>query len=93
MYGPRTRHMEVVYRILRCLKGTPRKELWFRKNMHLNLEGYCDADWARSKDDKRSTSRYCVFVGGNLVSWLSKKQAVVAQDTVEAEYRAIALRL
>ena len=93
MHDPRTGHMDLVYRILRYLKGTPGKGLWFRKSKHLDLEGYCDADWASSKDDRRSTSRYCVFVGGNLVSWQSKKQAVVAWSTAEAEYRAIALSL
>jgi len=82
-----------VYRILRYLKGTPGKGLWFRKNGHLDVEGYCDADWVSSKDDRRSTSGYCVFVGGNLVSWRSKKQAVVARSTAEAEYRAMALSL
>jgi len=93
MHDPRTGHMEVVYRILRYLKGTPGRGLWFKKNGHLDLEGYCDADWASSKDDRRSTSGYCVFVGGNLVSWRSKKQAVVARSTAEAEYRAMALSL
>lgn len=67
MHDLRTGHMEVVYRIMRYFKGTPGKGLWFRKNKHLDLEGYCDADWASSKDDRRSTSGYCVFVGGNLV--------------------------
>jgi hypothetical protein len=93
MHDPRTGHMEVVYRILRYLKRTPGRGLWFRKNGHLDLEGYCDADWASSKDDRRSTSGYCVFVGGNLVSWRSKKQAVVARSTAEAEYRAMTLSL
>jgi hypothetical protein len=93
MHDPRIGHMEVVYRILRYLKGTPRRGLWFKKNGHLNLEGYCDVDWASSRDDRRSTSSYCVFVGGNLVSWRSKKQAVVARSTAEAEYRAMALSL
>ena len=73
MHDPRTGHLEVVYQILRYLKGTPGKGLWFRANRHLNLEGYYDADWASSRDDRRSTSGYCVFVGGNLVSWRSKK--------------------
>lgn len=37
----------------------------------------------------QSTSGYCVFVGGNLVSWRSKKQSVVSKSTAEAEYRAM----
>nr|CAE03643.1 OSJNBa0060N03.8 [Oryza sativa Japonica Group] len=93
MHDPRTGHLDVVHKILRYLKGTPGKGLWFMKNGHLNVEGYCDADWASSMDDRRSTSGYYVFVGGNLVSWRSKKQAVVARSTAEAEYRAMALSL
>ena len=93
MHDPRTGHMEAVYRILRYLKNSPGRGLWFKPNQHLNVEGYCDADWASSLDDRRSTSGYCIFVGGNLVSWRSKKQEVVARSTAEAEYRAMALSL
>ncbi|XP_020242905.1 uncharacterized protein LOC109821122 [Asparagus officinalis] len=71
--------------------SAPGKGLIFRKNGHVNIEGYCDSDWASCADDRRSTSGYCIFVGGNLVSWKSKKQSVVARSTAEAEYRAMAL--
>lgn len=34
-----------------------------------------------------------MFVGGNIVSWRSKKQEVVARSTAEAEYRVMAISL
>ncbi|KAH9770615.1 cyclic nucleotide-gated ion channel 1 [Citrus sinensis] len=48
-------------------------------------------NWAESASDRRSTLGYFTFVGGNLVTWRSKKQHVVARSSAEAEYRGIAL--
>ena len=88
-HEPRSGHVEAAHRILKYLKGTPGRGLWFEGNGHLVVDGYSDADWASCLDDRRSTSGYCVFVGGNLVSWRSKKQPVVSKSTAEAEYRAM----
>ncbi|KAL6313408.1 hypothetical protein AAG906_001122 [Vitis piasezkii] len=73
--------MNVVMRILRYLKNAPGKGILFAKNVnHQSIEVYTDADWAGVVDDRRSTSGYFTFVGGNLVTWKSKKQNVVARS-------------
>lgn len=56
----------------------------------LLLEGFSDASRGDDSDDRRSTSGYCVFLGGNLISWGSKKQQVVSRSIAEAEYRSLA---
>lgn len=61
-------HMKVVFRILRYLKGAPRRGIYFKKNGHLRVEGYTDSDWARDITDRKFTSGYFTFVGGNLVT-------------------------
>ena len=44
-------------------------------------------------DDRRSTSGYFTFVSGNLVTWKSKKQNLVARSSAEAEFRGMTLGL
>ncbi|XP_020419978.1 uncharacterized protein LOC109949244 [Prunus persica] len=56
----------------------------------IEVVGYIDADWAGSVTDRRSTSDYFTFVGGNLVTWRSNKQNVVSRSSAEAEYRGMA---
>ena len=92
MHDPMEEHLEAVYQILRHLKKNPGRGLMFKMvGGDLTIEAYTDADWARSIIDRRSTSGWCRFVGGNLVTWRSKKQSVVARSSAEAEYAAIAL--
>ncbi|RVW60295.1 Retrovirus-related Pol polyprotein from transposon RE1 [Vitis vinifera] len=89
MHNPEEQHMNAVMRILRYLKNAPGKGILFAKNVdHQSIEVYTDADWAGAVDDRRSTSGYFTFVGGNLVTWKSKKQNVVARSSAEAEFRA-----
>ncbi|XP_073105207.1 secreted RxLR effector protein 161-like [Elaeis guineensis] len=82
--------MNAVLRILRYLKSSLRKGLMFKKYNHLKIDGYTDANWAGSITDRKSTSGYFIFVGGNLVTWRSKKQKVVALSSAEAEFRGMA---
>ena len=79
----------VVIRIMRYLKAHLDHGLLYKANGHLWVEAYTDADWARSSSDKKSTTGYCNFLGGNLITWRSKKQTVVARSNAKAEYRAM----
>jgi Reverse transcriptase (RNA-dependent DNA polymerase) len=82
MHTPRTSHLDAVNRILRYLKGTPGKGILMKNNNSNTLCGYSDADWAENFD-RKSTTGFCTFVGGNLVTWNSKKQNVVARSSAE----------
>ena len=75
--------------ILRYVKGTLSHGLLFKPASLFTLEGYSDSDWATNIDDRKSISGICVFLGGNLITWSSRKQKAVARSSTEAEYRAL----
>ena len=90
MHDPREPHFQATYRMLHYLKGNLGKGILFKKNDTLALEAYTVADYAGSIVDRRSITWYCTFLGGNLVTWRSKKQNVVARSSTESELMAIA---
>ncbi|GFY96881.1 dihydroxyacetone kinase [Actinidia rufa] len=90
MHSPRTSHLDAVYHILRYLKSCPGRGLFYKSEVQSGLSCFTDVDYAGSKSDRRSTSGFCTFHGSHLISWKSKKQAVVSRSSVEAEYRAMA---
>ena len=63
-------------RILAYIKSCLKKVLVYRKHGHVRIFGYSDSGYAGNRGDKKSTTSYCTFVGGNLVTWRSKKQDV-----------------
>ncbi|GFY95385.1 hypothetical protein Acr_10g0007700 [Actinidia rufa] len=90
MHAPRTSHLDAVHHILRYLKTCPDLGLFYTSGEHCGVSCFTDADYAGSKTDSRSTSGFCTFRGTHLLSWKSKKQAVVSRSSAEAEYRAMA---
>ena len=91
LQSPCDSHWNVVISILRYIKSTLGQGVLYENRSHSQVVGYTDADWAGSTIDRRSTSGYCVYIDGNLISWKSKKQHVMARSSAEAEYRAMAL--
>nr|XP_017187364.2 uncharacterized protein LOC108173209 [Malus domestica] len=90
MHAPSMDHMKIVHRVLRYLKGSIGRGILIRNNNHTHISGYTDADWVGNALDRKSITGFCTFVGGNLVTWKSKKQSVVAGSSAEAKYRAMA---
>ncbi|CAN6588872.1 unnamed protein product [Malus baccata var. baccata] len=84
-------HWEIVKRILRYLKGSVGRRIIMKNNGSNHILAYIDADCARNALDKKSITGFCTFVRGNLVTWKSKKQTVIARSSAEAEYRAMAV--
>ena len=57
---------------------------------NLQVQAYTDSNYGGYVIDMRSTSGYCTFVRGNLITWHSKKHTIVSKLSAEAEFRAMA---
>ena len=89
--APTSVHYIHLLRVLRYLRGTISHRLFFPRSSSLQLQAYSDATWASDPSDRHSLSAYCVFFGGSLTAWKTKKQTVVSHSSAEAELRAMAL--
>jgi histone deacetylase 1/2 len=90
LHAPTTSHWSAVKRILRYVKDTVNIGIMFQLSSSTLLSAFLDADWAGSLEDRRSTGRFAIFVGSNLVSWSSRKQETVSRSSTEVEYKALA---
>ncbi|GJY85756.1 uncharacterized mitochondrial protein-like protein [Tanacetum coccineum] len=84
--NPKVLHFHVVKRIFRYLKGQPKLGLWYLKDSPFDLVAYIDSDYAGASLHGKSTIGGCQFLGCRLISWQCKKQTMVANSTIEAEY-------
>ena len=76
--------------VLHYLKGCPSKGIFFLSSNSLELQAYCDVDWASYIDTRRSLIGYCIFFGSTLISWKTKKQTTMSRSSAKVEYRTIA---
>ncbi|GKF38814.1 ribonuclease H-like domain-containing protein, partial [Tanacetum coccineum] len=83
-------HLAALKRILCYVQGTLEFGLQLYASSGSSLAAYSDADWAGCHATRRSTSRYCVFMGENLLSWSAKRQHTLLRSSTEAEYWGVA---
>jgi hypothetical protein len=93
MANPSLQHTGALKRILCYLIGTKSYGITYsaahNKNREMNLfHGFTDAAYANS-DGRKSTTGYVYLVGGGAITWMSKKQSVVAMSSTDVEYVAL----
>src|ERR1700733_11109047 len=92
MSKPGKEHWTIVKQVFRYLRGTSDYGLCYQGRPGLDrvlgIHGFVDVDWVGDLDQRRSTSGYVFNLFGGAISWMSKKQSIVALSTTEAEYMA-----
>ena len=68
MNGPTKINMGAAKRVLRYVQGTLSYGIEYVRNQSATLIRFCDADWAGSEDDSRSTSGYAFSFGSGAFS-------------------------
>jgi len=83
-------HWGLLKRVLRYIKGTLDYGLHLSVSTSTAIHVYSDFDWAGCSVNRKSTSGYAVFLGTNLISWVSRKKRTIARSSTEAEYKGLA---
>ncbi|KAM1185452.1 hypothetical protein ACFX2G_015060 [Malus domestica] len=88
--NPGSKHWAAIKTVLKYLRRTKDMFLIYGGAVELRVEACTDADFQSDVDDRSSNSGYVLTLNGGAVSWKSKKQDVIANSTMEAEYVATA---
>jgi len=91
MQKPTTEHMKAAIKVVRYLKSATAQGILMANSSAAQLTAFCDSDWASCPTTRGSTTSYCILLGKSPISWESKKKAVVARSSTEAEYRSMAV--
>jgi hypothetical protein len=87
--NPSPQHQRLAQYILAYLVGTVDMRLVYDGADGDGLHGYTDSSLGDQADDRHSTSGYVFILASGAISWSSRKQKTVAQNTTEAEYMAM----
>lgn len=62
------------------------------KHGPMKIVGYADSSYTRNLEDRKLIIGYCFFLGGEIVTWCSKRQQIVSISISETKYIAISHR-
>ena len=89
MQQPKRSHWEAAMRLVRYIKSNPGQGILLSSKKSLELEAFCDSEWAACPNTRRSVTGYMVKLGDSLISWKSKKQHTVGRSSAKANYRSM----
>jgi len=68
MHQPIEAHWSAALRILAYLKSCSGKGLVYKKHGYIQISEYSDSSYIGDRGDRKPTTGYCTFVGGNIVT-------------------------
>ncbi|KAL0453984.1 UNVERIFIED_CONTAM: Retrovirus-related Pol polyprotein from transposon RE1 [Sesamum latifolium] len=68
VHHPCQQHLDAALHLVRYLKGSPTKGLFFPVHNSFLSRLICDTDWASCIDSRRSLTGYCIFLGSTFIS-------------------------
>lgn len=89
MHSPTKQHFGAAKMILHHIQGAVNYGIWCRPVSNFKLLDFYDSDWAGSLDDRRITTGFLFSLRSGAISWMSKKQHIVALSFSKAEYVAV----
>ena len=87
--NPSEEHWKALERCVGYIISNPFDGLIFRRPRELRSISYCDSDYAKDENDRKSISGRINTVGGMITNWTSKKQGTVSLSSTEAEYQSL----
>jgi hypothetical protein len=90
LQSPTTESVQQAKRVMRYLAGTRDIGITFTRSKDpFHILAFSDSDWAGDRADSKSTTGVVITLAGGAISWISKKQSIVALSSTEAEYIAM----
>ena len=90
MLTPGREHRTIVKKILRYLRGMIDYAFCYqgkpRFNKQVQIHGFLNSYWVGDVDRRQSTNWYVFNLHGGVVSWMSRRQSIIALSTIEVEY-------